>query len=137
MFAFCMKHFLSSLLVAAFPFFLYGQAPSCDVFLPIGKYLEAGDAESLSAWFAPNLEVSVLGDSHDASRNQAKQIVKTFFKSHSPSSFTISHQAGRENLRCAIGMLEDDKENFLVTIFISKPEGEGFQIQQLKIDKAR
>ncbi len=31
-----------------------------DVFVPISKYIAAGNAEALSAWFADNLEIAVL-----------------------------------------------------------------------------
>ena len=32
-----------------------------DVFVPIGKYIQLGDADKLSAWFASNLELDILG----------------------------------------------------------------------------
>lgn len=111
------------------------QDSSYDVFIPIGKYIAAGDAESLSAWFAPNLEVSVLGTASDCSKMQAKQIMKAFFKSYAPRSFSINHQAGRENQKYALGDLSAGGEHFIVTIFVSSPSGGSFQIQQLKIDR--
>ena len=91
--------------------------------------------ESLSAWFAPALEVAILGSQSDCSRIQAIQIMKSFFKSYSPRSFTINHQAGRENLKYALGDLNASGEHFIVTIFVSCPSGGSFQIQQLKIDR--
>ena len=66
-----------------------------DVFTPIAKYIENGDAESLSAWFSDNLEVAIFAKTNDASRNQAKQIMKSFFKTYTPRSFRLSHKAGR------------------------------------------
>lgn len=111
------------------------QDSSYDVFIPIGKYIAAGDAESLSAWFASTLEVSVLGVSSDCSKIQAKQIMKAFFKSYAPRSFNINHQAGRENQKYALGDLSAGGEHFIVTIFVSCPSGGSFSIQQLKIDR--
>lgn len=111
------------------------QDSSYDVFIPISKYIAAGDAESLSAWFAPTLEVSVLGSASDCSKMQAKQIMKAFFKSYAPRSFSINHQAGRENQKYALGNLSAGGEHFIVTIFVSCPSGGSFQIQQLKIDR--
>ena len=32
-----------------------------DVFTPIGKYIQSGDYDKLSAWFADNLELNILG----------------------------------------------------------------------------
>lgn len=106
-----------------------------DVFTSIGRYLAAGDAESLSAWFAPNLEVAVLGNPSDCSKNQAIQIMKSFFKSYVPRSFRIVHQAGRANQRYALGDLNASGEIFRVTIFASSEEGGSFKIQQLKVDR--
>ncbi|MBQ0097210.1 MAG: DUF4783 domain-containing protein [Bacteroidales bacterium] len=111
------------------------QDSSYDVFIPIGKYLAAGDAESLSAWFAPTLEVSVLGTASDCSKTQAKQIMKAFFKSYAPRSFSINHQAGRENQKYALGNLSAGGEHFIVTIFVSCPSEGSFRIQLLKIDR--
>lgn len=108
---------------------------SFDIFIPIGKYLAAADVESLSAWFAPSLEMSILGPRTNASAKQAEQILKTFFKNYSPRSFTIQHQAGREGFKYALGDLVASGEHFSVTIFVYIPKGGSFQIQQLKIDR--
>ena len=35
------------------------QESGQDVFTPIGKYLQSGDYEKLSAWFADNLELDI------------------------------------------------------------------------------
>ena len=112
-----------------------GQNSGYDVFIPIGKYLSCGDVESLGAWFAPTLEVTIFGDPADCSKNQAKQILKAFFRTYSPRAFEITHQAGRENLKYAIGNLTASGEHLSVTIFVSCPSEGSFQIQQLKIDR--
>ena len=103
----------------------------------IGKYLAAGDAQALSAWFAPNLEVAVLSAPADCSRSQARQILTAFFKSYVPRSFRLLHQAGRENLKYALGDLTAGGEIFRVTVFMSfgQDEGDSFKIQQLKIER--
>lgn len=109
---------------------------SYDVFVPISKYLGSGDAESLSAWFADNLEISIMSSTNDSSRNQAKQILKSFFASHTPRSFEINHTASRSNSKYALGYLNAGGELFEVTIFVSKSK-DRYRIQQLKIDRIR
>ena len=109
---------------------------SYDVFVPISKYLSAGDSESLSAWFADNLEISIMSSTNDSSRNQAKQILKSFFASHTPRSFEINHTASRSNSKYALGYLNAGGELFEVTIFVSKDK-DRYKIQQLKIDRIR
>ena len=104
-----------------------------DVFNPIAKYIGLGDAEKLSAWFSDNLEITIFSDSNDSSRNQARQIIKSFFSSYTPRSFEITHKAGRPNMKYALGNLNAGGEVFLVTIFVNYKDS-GYKIQHLKIE---
>ncbi len=110
------------------------QTERNDVFSPIGKYIAKGDAECLAAWFDDNLEVSVASQESNASKAQAKQILKTFFEFYNPQSFNISHTAERANMKYALGSLSAGGEVFSVTIFVSS-KGESYKIQQLKIER--
>ena len=105
-----------------------------DVFNPISKYLAQGDADRLSAWFSDNLEVTIFSTSNDASRNQARQIMKSFFRSYTPRSFEITHKAGRSNMKYALGTLNAGGERFIVTIFVGYNES-SYKIQHLKIER--
>ena len=109
---------------------------SYDVFVPIAKYLGQGDAERLSAWFADNLEITIMSTTNDSSKNQAKQILKAFFDNHTPRSFEISHTASRSNSKYALAYPNAGGEVFEVTIFVSNC-GDRYKIQQLKIDRIR
>ena len=113
---------------------LSAQDTGYDVFNPIAKYLAMGDAEKLSAWFSDNLEVTIFSDSNDSSRNQARQIVKSFFRSYTPRSFEITHKAGRSNMKYALGTLNAGGEMFLVTIFVGYDDT-AYRIQHLKIER--
>lgn len=110
------------------------QDSSYDVFNPISKYLASGDAEKLSAWFSDNLEVTIFSNSNDSSRNQARQIMKSFFRSYTPRSFEITHKAGRSNKKYALGTLNAGGEMFVVTIFVNY-SGTDYKIQHLKIER--
>ena len=111
------------------------QDKSYDVFNPIAKYIRMGDAEKLSAWFADNLEVSIFSNTNDSSRNQAKQIIKSFFDSYTPRSFNINHTAGRSHMKYALGSLNAGGEVFEVTIFVNYKDN-NYKIQQIKIEKS-
>jgi hypothetical protein len=113
---------------------IYAQDKGYDVFNPISKYIAQGDADRLSAWFSDNLEVTIFATSNDSSRNQARQIMKSFFKSYTPRSFEISHKAGRPNMKYALGTLNAGGEMFLVTIFVNY-KAESYKIEQLKIER--
>ena len=110
------------------------QEKGYDVFNPIAKYLAKGDADRLSAWFSDNLEVTIFATSNDSSRNQAKQIIKSFFRSYTPRTFKISHKAGRPNMKYALGTLTAGGEMFLVTIFVGYKDSD-YKIQQFKIER--
>ena len=110
------------------------QDNSYDVFNPISKYLAYGDAEKLSAWFSDNLEVTIFSNSNDSSRNQARQIMKSFFRSYTPRSFEITHRAGRSNKKYALGTLKAGGEMFVVTIFVNYTDTD-YKIQHLKIER--
>ena len=109
---------------------------SYEVFVPIARYLEQGDAEKLSAWFDDTLEVSINGVSNDSSRNQARQIVKRFFTNVKPTSFTLQHAASKSNMNYALGVLASGSTSYSVTVFVSL-KGDSYRIQQLKIEKIR
>ena len=110
------------------------QDTGYDVFNPIAKYLARGDAEKLSAWFSENLEITIFSDSNDSSRNQARQIMKSFFNSYTPRSFEITHKAGRSNMKYALGTLNAGGEAFMVTIFVNYKDS-GYKIQHIKIEQ--
>ena len=110
------------------------QDTSYDVFNPIAKYMALGDADKLSAWFSDNLEVSIFSNSSDSSCNQARQIMKSFFKSYTPRSFEITHKAGRSNMKYALGTLNAGGELFTVTIFVNYNDSD-YRIQHLKIER--
>ena len=133
-----MNRYIIGTLVAAAAIFAcsssYAQDSGYDVFNPISKYLAQGDAEKLSAWFSDNLEVTIFSDSNDSSRNQARQIMKSFFRSYTPRSFEITHRAGRSNMKYALGTLNAGGEMFIVTIFVGYGDS-AYKIQHLKIER--
>ncbi|MDD6252925.1 MAG: DUF4783 domain-containing protein [Candidatus Cryptobacteroides sp.] len=112
----------------------YAQSGGYDVFVPIAKYIRLGDADRLSAWFDDNLEISIISNTSDSSKNQARRIVKTFFDSYNPRGFDITHTAGRSNMKYALGKLNAGGETFEVTIFVTC-KNDTYKIQQLKIKK--
>ncbi len=113
---------------------VYSQEKEQDVFIPISKYIESGDAESLSAWFASNLDMNVLGCDKSCSRKQAQQILKSFFLNYTPKAFEVVHKSGTYPLKYAIGVLNGGGEKFKIVIFVKTSEDGNF-IQQFKIEK--
>lgn len=131
-----LKTFLISCLLAVSGLLAAQNSGSGDgIFNPISKYIQSGDAESLSAWFADNLEITVLGNTSDCSKSQARQIMKSFFKTRRPDNFSIEHIASREEMKSALGILRCGADAYSVTIFVScKGHGRSFLVHQMKID---
>ena len=126
---------LTALVAVIAPLSVTGQAPQKgDVFIPISKYLSQGDVQSLSAWFADNLEISIISSTNDTSKKQARQILKSFFDAHTPRAFEITHQASSSNMKYALGSLTAGGEIYQVTIFLNLKD-DAYQIQQFKIDR--
>ncbi|MBE6237175.1 MAG: DUF4783 domain-containing protein [Bacteroidales bacterium] len=131
------RRILSNIIMAAaflLPLESAAQNKGYDVFTPISKYMACGDADRLSAWFSDNLEITIFTTSNNSSSNQARQIMKSFFKSYTPRSFEISHKAGRSNMKYALGTLNAGGEMFLVTIFVNLKDTD-YRIQQIKIER--
>ncbi|MBR4660209.1 MAG: DUF4783 domain-containing protein [Bacteroidales bacterium] len=106
-----------------------------DVFIPISKYLQAGDHVKLSAWFADNMELDLLGSVNNCSRNQARLIMKDFFDTYTPRQFTILHKGNNAPARYAIGTLVDaGGEKFRIIIHVKSINGKSY-IQQLRIER--
>ena len=105
------------------------------VFTSITKYLAAGDAASLSTWFADNLDVTIITSSRNCSKKQAREILRSFFESNTPRSFEVSHKASEANKKYMIGVLNAGGERFQVTIYATAQAGDTYKIQQLNISR--
>ncbi|MCQ2169952.1 MAG: DUF4783 domain-containing protein [Bacteroidales bacterium] len=121
-------------------FFLLGaafsnaQTSTDDVFIPLSKYISQGNTEALSAWFDDNLEVNIMSHGGMSSKAQAKQIIKSFFRTHMPESFQVNHTAGRSNMKYILADLKAGGESYHVILFLNSQSGT-YRIQQIKIDK--
>ena len=130
-----------ALLLAAVPATAQNPLPvglstgaSQDLFTPICKYFQAGDHNSLSAWFADTLELDLLGSVSNCSRTQARRIMKNSSETYTPKSFGIVHKSGKTPMRYAIGVLQAGGETFQVTFYVRIGDGKS-EIQQLKIER--
>ena len=105
------------------------------VFSSITKYLAAGDAASLSSWFADNLDVTIISSSRNCSKKQAREILRSFFQANTPRSFRVTHKASESNKKYMIGLLNAGGALFQVTIYATSSAGEPYKIQQLNISR--
>ena len=107
---------------------------SPDVFSPICKYIQTGDSDKLSAWFADNLELDILGAVNNSTRNQARRIMKNFFNNYTPKQFNIIHKSGKAPMKYAVGTLDAGGEKFRIILYVKTNEGRSY-IQHLKVER--
>lgn len=110
------------------------QESGQDVFTPIGKYLQSGDYDKLSAWFADNLELDMLGAVNNCTRNQAKLIMKNFFANYTPKKFSVIHKSGKAPMKYAVGTLSAGGERFRVILYVKTTNAES-HIEHLKVER--
>jgi hypothetical protein len=96
--------------------------------------LKSGNARALSEYFNQNVELVVPGSDNVYSKAQAQLIVNNFFSSHSPKSFSVIHQGGKEGAQYVIGNLDTQKGTFRVYFLLKKNNGKDY-IHQLRIEK--
>jgi len=106
-----------------------------DVFIPIAKYIQKGDADRLSAWFADNLEIEILGQKSECSSTQATRIMKNFFSQYTPKNFSIIHKSGSPPMKYAIGTLNTGSENLRVVLLVRINPGTP-QILRISIERS-
>jgi hypothetical protein len=96
--------------------------------------LRTGNARLLSGYFNQNVELVVPGSDNVYSKAQAQIIVNDFFSNHSPQSFSVIHQGGKEGAQYVIGNLGTRKGAFRVYFLLKKSDGKDY-IHQLRIEK--
>ena len=93
-----------------------------------------GNATAMSAYFHLSLEMSILEEEYETSKNQATRILENFFRNHKATAFTVSFEGTKEQSKYAIGTLKTDKGNFRVNLFFLDKEGRRL-IYYLSIEK--
>lgn len=104
------------------------------VFVPIEKYIRQGDVQCLSAWFADNLQISMIGKLSNCSKSQARQILKHFFAENPPQSFEIVYRSGSYPMQCAVGNFSGGGYDYSITIIVKTNENGSF-VEQIKISR--
>jgi hypothetical protein len=96
--------------------------------------LARGDAAATSAWFHQSLEMSILEEEYETSKNQATRILERFFKSHKATAFTVSFEGTKEQSKYAIGTLSTSDGSYRVNLFFLDKDNKRL-IYYLSIEK--
>lgn len=106
------------------------QTVPADLVSALGR----GDATAMSAWFHQSLEMSILEEEYETSKNQATRILQNFFKNQEPTGFAVSFEGTKEQSKYAIGTLSTSKGKFRVNMFFLDKDNKRL-IYYLSIEK--
>jgi len=93
-----------------------------------------GDAPAMSSWFHQNLDMAILEEEYETSKNQASRILESFFKKHEPTGFSISFEGTKEQSKYAIGTLTTSDGSYRINMFFLNKQGKRL-IYYLSIEK--
>lgn len=98
--------------------------------------IEEGNAKDLAAHFNVSLKLVIKEKEGVYSKNQAEQILKSFFETNVPRKFTIKHSGENKEkgIGFAVGSLETAQGPFRITLLLQK-QGESLSIHQLRIEE--
>jgi hypothetical protein len=102
-------------------------------FESIAASIRSGNASALAANFSGNVEITVKDAGNSYSKSQAEMVLKNFFGSHQPKSFTVAHQGtSPEGSKYFIGNLSTSSGNYRVFVLFSKAAG---AIQEIRFEE--
>lgn len=122
-----------SMLVIAFVFSVntvYSQN-----FEGIAGAIRSGNASGIAANFQSNVEITIKDASNSYSKSQAEMVLKNFFASHQPKSFSIAHEGtSPEGSKYFIGALTTSAGNYRTYVY-AKAAGGSLTIQEIRFEE--
>ena len=94
---------------------------------------KTGNSDQLAQYFDSSVELLILTNEDVYNKAQAKQIIKDFFLTHTPSGFTIIHEGGKQGSNFAIGKLTTNNGTFRVYVLLKSTNSKQY-IHQLRIE---
>lgn len=120
------------ILMSCLPFFAIGQQGD---WTSITNALAKGNANTVSTYFANNVELSLPGDEGVYDKVQAKNKLTSFFSKNIVSSFSQVHQGSSKGnaAKYFIGNLQTQQGSFRVYVFVDTAQNR-YTIQELRIE---
>ena len=118
------------------PMALFATAQSNPGLDAVSKALSTGDVETLSKYFAGNVEVSIQDKEQLYSKAQAMEVVKSFFAANKPKEFNQVHNGtsrGSTDQYC-IGNLTATTGTYRVYLYFKTTDA-NMVIQEIRFDK--
>ena len=123
---------LIAIICSVFVFTNQTQAQSFESFAGL---IRSGNSSGLAASFQSNVEITIKDSGNSYSKSQAEMVLKNFFSTHQPKSFTIAHQGtSPEGAKYFIGNLSTSSGNFRTYVY-AKSTGGSLAIQEIRFEE--
>lgn len=100
----------------------------------VSQAIKEGNASGVGAYFGSSVSLDISGSESMYSKDQAVQVLKSFFSANRPKSFTTPYKSG-QNIKYAVGTLQTQGGgSFRVSIFVKQEDGKA-QVQRIIIEK--
>ncbi len=102
----------------------------------ITQALKSGDAKSLSSFFDENVEIAVMDDEDVYAKEDASEIIASFFETNKPKSFNQIHKGTSRGAdsHYVIGDLVAGGKTYRVYIYMKEHDG-AYKIHELRIEE--
>lgn len=101
----------------------------------IASAIRSGNSSSLSANFLGNVEITIKDAEASYSKAQAEMVLKNFFNTHQPKSFSIVHQGtSPEGSKYFIGNLVTSGGSYRTYVY-AKMQGSALVVQEIRFEE--
>lgn len=99
--------------------------------------INVGNSSELAKYFNSSVELVIIDSEAVYSKQQAEQIVKSFFDKNHPKEFTLLHQGGKGDAQYAIGTLVSEQGKKFRVYFLVKEKSNNPLIHQMRIEEEK
>jgi len=97
--------------------------------------IKVGNVTELAKYFNSSVELVILDKEDIYSKQQAEQILKSYFEKNKVKNFNLLHQGGKEGAKYAIGSLETTNGKTYRVYLLIKEVGGKPLIHQMRIEE--
>ncbi len=129
-----MKIYSILLIIFLFGISLRSQQP-VEVTEQVAQAVRLGNADLLSTFFGPSVDITLIQTEGTYSKTQAVLIMKDFFTRYPPSGFEIKHQGSSDHgSQYVIGNYTSGNTTYRTYILLKKV-AEAFIVQQIQFEE--
>ncbi|MBS1625566.1 MAG: DUF4783 domain-containing protein [Bacteroidetes bacterium] len=101
----------------------------------IESAIGSGDVSTLSQYFSGNVEIHIRDAQNSYSKSQAEAVLKNFFSSHSPRSFSVQHRGESPGgAKYFMGNLSTTAGSYRTYVYAKQVNGV-FAIQEIRFEE--